>query len=74
MARLLDAGFIKEVYHPDWLTNPILVPKKNKDWRIYVDYTDLNKACKKDPFSLPRIDQVVDFTTGSNLLSFLDCY
>jgi hypothetical protein len=74
MARLLDAGFIKEVYHPDWLTNPILVPKKNKDWRIYVDYTDLNKAYKKDPFSLPRIDQVVDSTTGSNLLSFLDCY
>jgi hypothetical protein len=26
--RLLDVGFIKEVYHPDWLTNPILVPKK----------------------------------------------
>jgi hypothetical protein len=31
IARLLDAGFIKEVYHPDWLTNPVLVPKKNKD-------------------------------------------
>jgi hypothetical protein len=31
IARLLDVGFIKEVYHLDWLTNPILVPKKNKD-------------------------------------------
>jgi hypothetical protein len=30
-AGLLDAGFIKEVYHLDWLTNPVLVPKKNKD-------------------------------------------
>jgi hypothetical protein len=39
-----------------------------------VDYTDLNKACKKDSFSLPRIDQVVDSTVGCNLLSFLDCY
>ena len=29
--RLLDAGFIKEVYHPDWLANPVLIPKKNKD-------------------------------------------
>jgi hypothetical protein len=28
IARLLDAGFIKEVYHPDWLANPIFVPKK----------------------------------------------
>jgi hypothetical protein len=44
IARLLDASFIKEVYHPEWLANPILVPKKNKYWKMYVDYTDLNKA------------------------------
>jgi hypothetical protein len=74
IARLLDAGFIKEVYYPDWLINPVLVPKKNKDCRICVDYTDLNTACKKDPFGLPRINQVVDFTAGCSLLSFLDCY
>jgi hypothetical protein len=71
---LLDAGFIKEVYHPNWLANPVLVPKKNKDWRICVDCTDLNKAWKKDPFRLPRIDQVVDSMVGCGLLSFLDCY
>jgi hypothetical protein len=39
-----------------------------------VDYTDLNKTCKKDPFELPRINQVVDSTGGCSLLSFLDCY
>src|SRR5436190_12821705 len=39
-----------------------------------VDYTDLNKACPKDPFGLPRIDQVVDSTAGSELLCFLDAY
>jgi hypothetical protein len=44
---LLDIDFIKEVYHPDWLTNPILVPRKNKDWRMCADYTNLNKAYKK---------------------------
>jgi hypothetical protein len=74
IATLLDAGFIKEVYNPDWLANPVLVPKKNKDWRMCVDYTDPNKRCKKDPFSLLRIDQVVDTTAGCSLLSFLDCY
>jgi hypothetical protein len=74
IARLLDAGFIKDVYHPDWLTNPILIPKKNKDWRMCVDYTDLNKACKKEPFGLPQNDQVVDSTAGYNLLSCLDYY
>jgi hypothetical protein len=57
------------VYHLNWLTNPILVPKKNKDWRMCVDYTDLNKACKND-----YTDQVVDSTVGCSLLSFLDCY
>jgi hypothetical protein len=39
-----------------------------------VDYSDLNKHCPKDPFALPRIDQVIDSTTGCVLLSFLDCY
>jgi hypothetical protein len=71
---LLAAGFIKEVYHPDWLANPVLVRKKNNEWRMCVDYTDLNKHCPKDPFSLPRIDEVVDSTAGCELLSFLDCY
>jgi hypothetical protein len=39
-----------------------------------VDYTDRNNTCKNDPFGLPRIDQVIDSTTGYNLLSFLYCY
>jgi hypothetical protein len=39
-----------------------------------IDYTDLNKHCPKDPFPLPRIDQVVDSTAGSVLVCFLDCY
>ena len=74
ITRLLAAGFIKEVYHPDWLANPVLVRKKNNEWRMCVDYTDLNKHCPKDPFGLPRIDEVVDSTAGCELLSFLDCY
>ena len=75
LAKLLAAGFIKEVYHPEWLANPVLVLKKNNnEWRMCVDYTDLNKHCPKDPFGLPRIDQVIDSTTGCVLLSFLDCY
>jgi hypothetical protein len=39
-----------------------------------VDYTDLNKHCPKDPFTLPHIDQVIDSTAGCVLVSFLDCY
>jgi hypothetical protein len=39
-----------------------------------INCTDLNRNCPKDPFPLPCIDQVVDSTTGSVLLCFLDCY
>jgi hypothetical protein len=50
LAKLLTAGFIKEVFHPEWLANPVLVRKKNSyEWRMCVDYTDLNKHCPKDP-------------------------
>nr|CAE03810.2 OSJNBa0027H09.10 [Oryza sativa Japonica Group]CAE76081.1 B1340F09.19 [Oryza sativa Japonica Group] len=74
LTKLLAASFIKEVLHPDWLANPVLVRKKTGQWRMCVDYTNLNKSCPKDPFGLPRIDQVVDSTAGCELLSFLDCY
>jgi hypothetical protein len=63
-----------EVFYPDWLANPVLVLKKNNNWRMCIDYTSLNKACPKDPFALPRIDQVIDSTAGCDLLSFLDAY
>jgi hypothetical protein len=75
LAKLLTAGFIREAFHPEWLANPVLVRKKNsKEWRMCIDYTDLNKHCPKDPFGLPRIDQVIDSTGGCDLLYFLNCY
>jgi hypothetical protein len=74
LRKLLEAGFIKEVFHPTWLANPVLVKKKNGKWRMCVYYTSLNKACPKDPFPLPRIDQIVDSTAGYELLCFLDAY
>jgi hypothetical protein len=74
LRKLLEAGFIKEVFHPTWLANPVLVKKKNGKWRMCVDYTGLNKACPKVPFPLPRIDQIIDSTTGCELLCFLDAY
>jgi len=74
ITKLLAVGFIKEVYHPEWIANPVLVQKKNGKWRICVDYTSLNKPCPKDMFPLPHIDQVVDSTSGCETLCFLDAY
>nr|AAP20843.1 retrotransposon protein, putative, Ty3-gypsy sub-class [Oryza sativa Japonica Group]ABF96690.1 retrotransposon protein, putative, Ty3-gypsy subclass [Oryza sativa Japonica Group] len=72
--KLLKVGFIGEVLHPEWLANPVMVWKANGKWRMCVGFTDLNKACPKDHFPLPRIDQLVDSTAGCKLLSFLDAY
>ncbi|KAI5319007.1 hypothetical protein L3X38_038715 [Prunus dulcis] len=47
---------------------------KAEGWRMCVDYTNLNRACPKDSFPLPRIDQLVDATAGHALLSFMDAY
>ena len=54
--NLLKASFIREVKYPEWIANVMVVPKKGSKWRVCVDYTDLNEACPKDSFSLPRID------------------
>ena len=71
---MLTAGFIRERYYPEWLANVVLVKKANGKLRMCVDFTDLNKACPKDSFPLPRIDQLVDFTTGHKLLTFMDTF
>ena len=74
VTKLLTVGFIHEVYYPDWLANVVLVKKANGKWRMYVDFTDLNKACPKDSFPLPRIDQLMDSTVGHKLLMFMDAF
>lgn len=72
--KLLKAGKIREVKYPDWLANVVVVGKKNGKWRVCIDFTDLNKACPKDPFPLPHIDALVDATAGHERLTFLDAY
>ena len=54
--KLKQARAIKEMFFPEWLSNMIIVKKKNGKWRMCVDFTDLNRACPKDPFSVPKID------------------
>jgi len=52
----------------------VVVKKKSRKWRVCVNFTDHNKACPKDPFSIPKIDQLVDATFGHPRMSFLDAF
>ena len=74
VTKLKRARAIKEVFYPEWLANTMVVKKKNEKWRMCVDFIDLNKACPKDPFSLSRIDQLVDAMIGHPRISFLDTF
>ena len=72
--KLLEVGFIREVYYPDWLANVVMVKNSNGKWRMGVDFIDLNRACPKDSYPLPLIDTLVDSTTKHELLSFMDAF
>jgi hypothetical protein len=72
--RLQDVKVIREVLYLVWLANTVPVKKKNRKWRMCVEFTDLNKACKKDDFPLERVDKIVDDAANSEILSVLDMF
>ena len=74
VTKLLATGFTREVHYLEWLANVVLMKKANGKWRMCVDFTDLNKACPKDSFPLPRIDQLMDSTAGHKLLTFMNSF
>ena len=74
VTKLKQVGAIKEVFYPEWLANTVVVKKKSGKSRVCVDFTDLNKAYPKDPFPMPKIDQLVDATVGHPQMSFLDAF
>ena len=74
VCKLQEASFIREVYYSNWLANVVMVKKASRKWRMFVDFTDLNKVCPKDNYPLPRVDVLVDSTARHQLLSFMDAF
>ena len=72
--KLVTVEFVRKVYYPNWLANVVIVKKANGKWRMCVNFTVLNKACPKDSYPLPCIDQLVDSIVGHQLLSFMDAF
>lgn len=58
--KLVDVDILYEVFFPVWIASPLMVKKGNVNWMMCIDYSDLNKACPKDSYPLPEIDQKVE--------------
>ena len=74
VGKLLQENDIREVEYLEWLANVVLVKKENDKWRLCIDFTDINRACPKDSFPVPRIDHIVDAIACHELLSFMDAF
>ena len=74
VTKLKQARAIKEFFYVEWLSNTVVMKKKNGKWHVCMDFTNLNKAYPKNPFPMPRIDQLVDATVGHHWMSFLDAF
>jgi hypothetical protein len=71
--RLLQAGFIQPCRYVDWVSNIILVEKKNTGKiRICLDFRNHNRATSKDEYPMPVADLLVDSASGDKVISFLD--
>jgi hypothetical protein len=70
--RLLKAGFIYPIHLTEWVSNPVPVDKKQGTIHVSTDFRDLNKACPKDNYPTPFIDQIIDECAGCEAFSFMD--
>jgi hypothetical protein len=70
--KLLKAGFIYPIHLTEWVSNPVPVDKKQGTIRVCTDFRDLNKACPKENYPTPFIDQIIDECAGCEAFSFMD--
>ncbi|GJV58497.1 reverse transcriptase domain-containing protein [Tanacetum coccineum] len=69
-----EAGILKAVLFPKWVSNLVMVRKAYGTWRMCIEFTSLNKACPKDSYPLPDMDQKIESLEGFKLKCFLDAY
>ena len=74
VSKLVEARILRTVFFPKWVANPVMVRKSDNTWRMCIDFTSLNKACPKDSYPLPEIDQKIESLEGYKLKCFLDAY
>jgi hypothetical protein len=69
---MLEAGFIKPCRYAEWISSIVPVQKKDGQWRVYVDFWDLNRAAPKDEYPMPVAETLINVAAGNKILSFMD--
>ena len=69
---MLEAGIIAQTRHSSWCSNLVVARKKNGKIRICIDFRNLNRACTKDHYPLPKMETLLQRVTGSGMISMLD--
>ena len=72
--KLLKEGFIYPIPLTEWVSNIVSVAKKQGTIRVCIHFQELNKACRKDNFPSPHIDQIIDNCSGGILFYFMDFF
>ncbi len=72
LQKLFNFNFICPRLISQWVSPLVIVAKRNKKWRVCIDYRELNKSTLKYHFPLPFIDEVLDTLAGNKYFSFLD--
>ena len=70
--KLLKAGFIYPMETAEWVSPVVVAPKKDRIWRVCIDFKPLNVSTKKDPYLLPFVDQILDSMAGYERYSVCD--
>jgi hypothetical protein len=72
LQKMLEAGIIAQTRHSSWCSNMVVARKKNGKIRICIDFRNLNRACTKDHYPLPKMETLLQRVTGSGMISMLD--
>ncbi|GJY53190.1 putative reverse transcriptase domain-containing protein [Tanacetum coccineum] len=71
LQELADRGFIRSSTLP-WGAPILFVKKKDRSFRMCINYRELNKLTIKNRYPLPRIDDLFDQLQGSSVYSKID--
>jgi hypothetical protein len=70
--KLLKDGFIYPIQLTQWVSNPLLINKKQGMIHVCMDFRDLSKACPKDNFPTHFINKIVNECVDCEVFSFMD--